>query len=161
MRGEAERQAKLMLGLTPDGFVRKGHPLRRIKPLDDSVLRRTSPHVRPALRVRRSTLDPTRTPDQVEPADGSLHVPLGALFREQLRYNILFKWFLDMNIEDEPFHPTIFMENRKRLLEVDASRMLLKEVVHEARRRSASPPLHGSGSQTNIASAPVEPYHQP
>ena len=43
MRGEAERQATLMLGLTPDGFVPKEHPLRRINPLVDSVLRRMSP----------------------------------------------------------------------------------------------------------------------
>ena len=33
MRGEAERQATLLLGLTPGGFVPKDHPLRRIKPL--------------------------------------------------------------------------------------------------------------------------------
>ena len=31
MRGESERQATLMLGLTPDGFVARDHPLRRIK----------------------------------------------------------------------------------------------------------------------------------
>ena len=64
-------------------------------------------------------------------------------FCEQLRYNILFKWFLDLNVEDEPFHPTTFTENRERLLEADpcssqvqaAARVLLKEVVREARRR--------------------------
>ena len=33
MRGETERQATLLLGLTPDGFVPREHPLRRIKPL--------------------------------------------------------------------------------------------------------------------------------
>ena len=56
-------------------------------------------------------------------------------FCEQLRYNLLFKWFLDLNVEDEPFHPTTFTKNRERLLEADAARLLLKEVVREARRR--------------------------
>ena len=56
-------------------------------------------------------------------------------FCEQLRYNLLFKWFLDLNVEDEPFHPTMFTKNRERLLEADAARVLLKEVVKEARRR--------------------------
>ena len=64
-------------------------------------------------------------------------------FCEQLRYNILFKWFLDLNVEDEPFHPTTFTKNRERLLEAypyssqgqAAARVLLKEVVKEARRR--------------------------
>ena len=61
-------------------------------------------------------------------------------FCEQLRYNILFKWFLDLNVEDEPFHPTTFTENRERLMQADpcssqgqaAARVLLKEVVREA-----------------------------
>ena len=37
MRGEAERPATLLLGLTPDGFVPEAHPLRRIEPLFDAV----------------------------------------------------------------------------------------------------------------------------
>ena len=43
MRGERERQATLLLGLTADGFVPQDHPLWRIKPLVDSALRRMSP----------------------------------------------------------------------------------------------------------------------
>ena len=43
MRGESERQATMMLGLTPEGFVPKGHPLRRIKSLADLALGRMSP----------------------------------------------------------------------------------------------------------------------
>ena len=56
-------------------------------------------------------------------------------FCEQLRYNLLVKWFLDLNVEDEPFHPTTFTKNRERLMDADAARVLLKEVVREARRR--------------------------
>ena len=97
MRGEAERQATLMLGLTPDGFVPKDHPLRRIKPLVDSVLRRMSPLF-----------------DELYAAGGRPSIPPEHLlkssllmafytvrserqFCEQLRYNLLFKWFLDLN----------------------------------------------------------------
>ena len=43
MRGETERQATLLLGLTPEGFVPREHPRRRIKPLVDSALGRISP----------------------------------------------------------------------------------------------------------------------
>lgn len=43
-------------------------------------------------------------------------VRLERQFYEQLRYHLVFKWFLDLNIEDEPFHPTTFTENRERLL---------------------------------------------
>ena len=135
MRGEAERQATLMLGLTPDGFVPKDHPLRRIKPLVDSALRRMSPLFD---ELYASGGRPSIPPEHL--LKSSLLMAFYTVrserqFCEQLRYNLLFKWFLDLNVEDEPFHPTTFTKNRERLLEADVARVLLKEVVREARRR--------------------------
>ena len=135
MRGETERQATLMLGLTPEGFVPRDHPLRRIKPLVDSALGRMSPLF-----------------EQVYATGGRPSIPSEHLFKssllmafytirserqfcEQLRYNILFKWFLDLNVEHEPFHPTTFTKNRELFIEADTARVQLKEVVREARRR--------------------------
>ena len=134
MRGESERQATMM-GLTPDGFVPKSHPLRRIKPLADSALRRMSPLFD---EIYASGGRPSIPPEHLLKA--SLLMAFYTIrserqFYEQLRYNLLFKWFLDLNVEDEPFHPTTFTKNRERLLEADAARVLLKEVVKEARRR--------------------------
>ena len=43
MRGERERQANIMLAVTPEAFVPENHPLRRIKPLVDDCLARLSP----------------------------------------------------------------------------------------------------------------------
>ena len=43
MRGDRERQANIMLAVTPEAFVPNDHPLRRIKPLVDSCLERLSP----------------------------------------------------------------------------------------------------------------------
>ena len=135
MRGETERQATLMLGLTPEGFVPRDHPLRRIKPLVDSALGRMSPVFD---EVYAAGGRPSIPPEHLLKA--SLLMAFYTIrserqFCEQLRYNILFKWFLDLNVEDEPFHPTTFTKNRERLLEADAARVLLKEVVREARRR--------------------------
>ena len=42
-------------------------------------------------------------------------------FCERLAYKLMLKWFLDVNVEDEPFHPTTFTKNRERLLEADAA----------------------------------------
>ena len=42
MRGDAERQANIMLAVTPGSFVPTDHPIRRIKPIVDSALRRSS-----------------------------------------------------------------------------------------------------------------------
>ena len=43
MRGDAERQANIMLAVTPDSFVPTDHPIRRIKPIVDAALKRLSP----------------------------------------------------------------------------------------------------------------------
>ena len=135
MRGESERQATMMLGLTPDGFVPKDHPRRRIKPLADSALRRMSPLFD---EIYADNGRPSIPPDHLLKASllmAFYTISSERQFCEQLRYNLLFKWFLDLNVEDEPFHPTTFTKNRERLLEADAARVLLKEVVKEARRR--------------------------
>ncbi len=131
MRGESERQATMMLGLTLEGFVPKDHPLRRIKPLADSALRRLSPLFD---EIYADNGRPSIPPEHL--LKSSLLMAFFTIrserqFCEQLRYNLLFKWFLDLNVEDEPFHPTTFTKNRERLLEADAARVLLKE----ARRR--------------------------
>ncbi len=141
MRGEAERQATLMLGLTPDGFVPTEHPLRRIKPLVDSVLARMSPLFD---ELYAAGGRPSTPPEHL--LKSSLVMAFYTVrserqFCEQLRYNLLFKQFLDLNIEDDPFHPTTFTKNRERLLEADVARVLLKEVVREARRRRLLPPI--------------------
>ena len=135
MRGETERQATLMLGLTPEGFVPRDHPLRRIKPLVDSALGRMSPLFD---EVYAAGGRPSIAPEHL--LKSSLLMAFYTIcserqFCEQLRYNILFKWFLDLNVEDEPFHATTFTKNLERLLEADAARTLLKEVVKAARRR--------------------------
>lgn len=53
---------------------------------------------------------------------------------EQLSQGLLFEWFLDLNLEDEPFHPTTFMKHCDRFLESDVNRMLLTKVVRVPRR---------------------------
>ncbi len=134
MRGESQRQAEMILGLTPHGFVPKDHPLTRCKPLADSALRRISP------------LFDEMYADTGRPSIPAQHLLKASLLMafctvrserqscEQLRYNLWFKWFPDLNDEDEQFHPTTFTKNGEQLVEADAARLLLKEVVKEARR---------------------------
>ncbi|HUY09693.1 MAG TPA: transposase [Candidatus Dormibacteraeota bacterium] len=50
-------------------------------------------------------------------------------FCERLRYDLLFKWFLDLNVEDEPFDHSRFAKNRTRLLDQRVSRQFFEAVV--------------------------------
>lgn len=135
MRGDAERQATIMLAVTPESFVPADHPIRRIKPIVDAALVRLSPLLG-SMYSRRGR--PSIPPEHLLKA--SLLIALYSVrserqFCEQLRYNLLFKWFLDLNVDEEPFDASTFSKNRERLLEADVARAFLAEVVAEARRR--------------------------
>ncbi len=56
-------------------------------------------------------------------------------FCEALEYNLLFRWFLDMNLMERTFDPTVFTKDRNRLLEHRVAQGLFDEVVWEADRR--------------------------
>jgi IS5 family transposase len=56
-------------------------------------------------------------------------------FCERLQYDLLFKWFLDLNITDPAFNPSTFSKNRERLLEHAAVRKFFVAVRDEAQRR--------------------------
>ncbi len=114
MRNESERQATMMLGLTPEGFVPKGHPLRRIKHLADSALWRMSPLFD---EIYADNGRPRFPPEHLLKSGllmAFYTVRSERQFGEQLRCNLLFKWFLALKVEDEPFHPATFTKNRER-----------------------------------------------
>jgi transposase len=54
---------------------------------------------------------------------------------ERLRHDMLFKWFLDMNMDEEPFDPTSFTKNRDRLLKHEVASRFFAAVREEAERR--------------------------
>ena len=73
---------------------------------------------------------------------------------------MLFKWFLDLNISDEPFDASTFSKNRARLLEVDAARAFFAEVVAEARCRRLLSAEHFTVDGTLLeAWASLKGYH--
>ncbi len=45
MRRRVKRQAKMLLGVTPDEFIPEGHPIRRIRAIVDAVLEKLSPQM--------------------------------------------------------------------------------------------------------------------
>jgi transposase len=125
----------MLLAVTPDCFIPDDHPIRRIKPIVESALARLSP-VFDAMYAERGR--PSIPPEHLLKA--SLLIALYSIrserqFCERLRYDLLFKWFLDLNVSDEPFDASSFSKNRERLLEHDVSRAFFAEVVAEARRR--------------------------
>jgi transposase len=133
MRGDTTRQV-MMTTTTPEQMVPVDHPIRKIKPIVDGALARLSPVFEDIYsRVGRPSIPPEHL------LKGQLlmalfSVPSARRFCDQLQYNMLFKWFLDLNIDDPPFHASTFSKNQERLLSNDVARLFLLEVVEEARR---------------------------
>jgi transposase len=135
MRGSPERQAIILSALTPDQLVPSDHPIRAIKPIAERALRDISPMLSQMYTQRGR---PSIPPEHLLKASlliGLYSVRSERQFCERLQYDLLFKWFLDLNITDPAFHPTTFTKNRKSLLEHDIARQFFAAVLEEARRR--------------------------
>ena len=97
--------------------------------------------VRPDVRGRGAAVDSAGAPAEGVAADG---VVLGEerAFCEELDDNLLFRWFLGMQLMERSFDPTVFTKNRQRLLEHKVGQQLFDEVVLAADRRSLLPDEH-------------------
>src|SRR5713101_3825764 len=135
MRGDDDHQAEMLLAITPDQLIPADHPIRRIKPIVERVLARLSPLFDTMYATRGR---PSIPPEHLLKA--SLLIALYSIRSERqccerLRYDLLFKWFLDLNITDRGFDASSFSKNRERLLEHEVAGAFFAEVVAEARRR--------------------------
>jgi len=132
MRGEPNRQETMLSLWTPEQRVPVDHPLRKIKISADRELKRLSPVFD---AMYSTTGRPSVPPERVLKA-----LLLMALYSirserqlcEQLDYNLLFRWFLDMNQIEESFDATVFCKNRERLLEHEVGKLFFDGVVKTA-----------------------------
>lgn len=135
MRGSEERQGAMLLATTPEDLVPPNHPIRRIRRLVDAMLATLDDQLS-ALYARRGR--PSVPPEHLVKATllmAFYSIRSERQFCERLQYDLLFKWFLGLNITDPAFDHSTFAKNRARLMEQGIVQALLGEVVREARRR--------------------------
>lgn len=134
MRGQAPKQASMLCLMSPEQLVPEDHPLRAVKKLADTALAKLSPTFdRMYSRVGRPSIPPERLLKSLL-LIAFYSVRSERQFCEQLQYNMLFRWFLDMDMVADVFDASTFSQNRERLLEHDVAGALLKEVVLQAQR---------------------------
>jgi len=135
MRGEETGQTYILTPITPEQLVPLDHPIRAIRAIVDEALGQLSP----TFDAMYSKLGrPSIPPEHL--LKGSLLIALYSIrserqFCERLQYDLLFKWFLGLNIIDAAFNASTFSKNRERLLDLDVSRRFFAAVLSEARRR--------------------------
>src|SRR5579859_2058128 len=133
MRGPNTKQSSMVMLMSPETRVPKDHPIRAIKKLADVALTKLSRSFNQMYsQVGRPSIPPERL------FKATLLMALYTIrserqFCEQLDYNLLFRWFLDMNMDEPSFVPTVFTHNRGRFIAHDAAGAFFRAVVDQAR----------------------------
>ena len=135
MRGKTDTQVTMLTLITADQLVPEDHPIRQIKPIVDKALSELSPTFN---QMYSETGRPSIPPEHLLKA--CLLIALYSVrserqFCERLHYDLLFKWFLDLNIIDPAFDASTFSKNKERLLENEVARKFLVVILEEARQR--------------------------
>lgn len=133
MRGENTKQSSMLMLMSPETRVPATHPLREIKKLADAALGELS---RVFDEMYSSVGRPSIPPERL--LKSMLLIALYTVrserqFCEQLDYNLMFRWFLDMDMEEPSFDATVFTKNRDRLVVSDAAGEFFRAVVGQAK----------------------------
>ena len=134
MRGNEQIQDAMFSYISPAQRVPQDHPLRPIRKMVDEALKELSPKFE---RMYSDVGRPSIPPEQLLRAlllQVFYTVRSERLLMEQLDYNLLFRWFVGLSMDDEIWDATVFSKNRERLLEADVARLFFEKVLGQARQ---------------------------
>jgi transposase len=150
MRGQDTQQSAMFSYLAPEERVPEDHPLRPIRRMVDVSLKALSPcfdamyaaygrpSIAPEKLLRALLLQVLYT------------VRSERMLMEQLTYNLLFRWFVGLNMDETVWVPTVFSKNRDRLLESDIAEKFFAQVLAQAREAGLLSDEHFSVDGTLI-----------
>ena len=119
--------------VSPEQRVPSDHPLRPIREITDKILGQLS---RAFARMYSQIGRPSIPPEQLLRAlllQVLYTVRSERMLMEQLEYNLLFRWFVGLNMDDMVWDVTVFTKNRARLLKADVAKQFFSLVVAEAK----------------------------
>jgi transposase len=133
MRGDDEKQAAMFSYLTLAQRIPVDHPARQIRTMVDRVLVRLDAEFE---KLYSTTGRPSIAPERLLRA--TLLMVLYSIrserqLMEQMDYNLLFRWFVGLEMDDAVWDVTVFTKNRERLIAGAISQRLLESVLVEAR----------------------------
>ena len=132
MRGDDERQDAIFSYLSPEQRVPTDHPLRPVRRMMDEALQQLSGQFD---RLYADTERPSIAPEKLLRAlllQVLYDVRSERMLMEQLDYNLLFRWFVGLNMDDAVWDASTFSKNRDRLLDGDVAQRLLVAVIRAA-----------------------------
>ena len=132
MRGADHQQSGMFSYISAEKRVPKGHPLHAIRAMVDVALRNMGPQFEAMYaKVGRPSIAPEKLLRALL-LQVLYTVRSERMLMEQLDYNLLFGWFVGMNIDDPVWDVTVFTKNRERLLAADIAKTLFAAVLAQA-----------------------------
>jgi transposase len=151
LRGEHREDGGLFSYVSLEARVPQRHPVRKMRKLVDSALsnldelfneiyaREGRPSIPPERLIRASLLQVLYS------------IRSERQLMEQLDYNLLFRWFVGLGVDEPVWNPSTFSKNRDRLAQADVGRRLFEEIVALARSHGLTSDEHFSVDGTLIA----------
>lgn len=133
MRGNEEKQKVLFSYVSQEDRIPEGHPLRKLREMVDPVLERMSIRFR---EMYSDTGRPSIPPEYLLRAmliQVLYTIRSERLLMEQLDYNLLFRWFVGLSMDDVVWDHSTFSKNRDRMLDGDIAKEFLSKVLNIAR----------------------------
>ncbi|HKV96053.1 MAG TPA: IS5 family transposase [Gammaproteobacteria bacterium] len=132
MRGEDLNQSPMFSYVSPEERVPSDHPLRAIRGLIDAALLEMSADL---AALYPGIGRPSIAPEKLLRAlllQIFYSVRSERMLMEQLNYNLLFRWFVGLNMDEPVWDATVFSKNRERLLEGEVAQAFFAQVVKQS-----------------------------
>lgn len=132
MRGDDTKTEAMFYYLSPESMVPQDHPLRPIRKMVDQALAELSPEFdRMYSHIGRPSIAPEKL------LKGLLLQTLFSIrsvrqLMQEIGYNILYKWFLGLAMDDKVWDHSTFSQNQDRLIDTDMARKLLERIQAQA-----------------------------
>lgn len=150
MRGDDFQQSGVFSYLSAEERVPKDHPLRPVREMVDAALKEMSPLFESLYsRFGRPSIAPEKLLRALL-VQVLYTVRSERMLMEQLDYNLLFRWFVGLSMDDPVWVPTVFSKNRDRLLEGDVAQFFFAKVMEQAASRGFLSDEHFSVDGTLI-----------
>jgi len=133
MRGHDAQQAGLFSYLSPEERVPATHPLRPIRQYVDTALTALSPQL---AKLYAHTGRPSIAPEKLLRAlllQVLYSLRSERLLMEELQYNLLFRWFVGLDLDAPVWDVTVFTKNRDRLLAGEVATAFFEQVLAQAK----------------------------
>src|SRR5271169_3324305 len=133
MRGDDNQQAGMFSYISPEKRVPADHPLRPIRKMVDDILKEMSPKFAKLYSdVGRPSIAPERLFRSLM-LQIFYSVRSERMLMEQLDYNLLFRWFVGLEMDEAVWNHAVFSKNRERLLNETVAREFFSEVLEQAK----------------------------